>query len=324
MFTVRDFGFDELNGLTEDPVYVKDTREMTQQGFKRFKRRSRQDLGEELRLGALPDELEYEPETSPEAGAGFCEAETRDFILQDMIEADDELMLPASAIGLWDRLRQVPLTPRGNEQKLSKLVSFFRQDQAARQFDLLRTRLLGTLRERGWSRVAVTAPRSGCGTTFTAVNLALSLSRVPETRTVLLDLNQRNPGVADALDLVVAGDMAGFLAGRVAPERHMVRCGESLVVGATAASDPNAAEILHDAQSAETLTHMCDALEADVVLFDLPAVLEHDDVMAFLPQVDGVLLVTNGQTTTAEDLIACERLLGDQTQLLGIVMNEAR
>ena len=63
---------------------------------------------------------------------------------------------------------------------------------------------------------------------------------------------------------------------------------------------------------------------ADVALFDLPPVLHNDDVAAFLPQVDGVLLVSDGSQTTARHLKACEKMLAGHTQLLGVVLNRAR
>ena len=53
-------------------------------------------------------------------------------------------------------------------------------------------------------------------------------------------------------------------------------------------------------------------------------VLEYDDLTAFLPQVDGVLLVADGTQTTAAHLAACEKMLLGHTQLLGVVLNRAR
>ncbi|MGR3617840.1 MAG: CpsD/CapB family tyrosine-protein kinase [Paracoccaceae bacterium] len=238
-------------------------------------------------------------------------------------ELEAPIQLPAAPLEPWEMLRPVPIGVRQHILKKSSLISFFRADPAAKRFDLLRTRLLKTLKDRGWSRVAIASPTKGCGSTFTAVNLALSLSRVPDTRTVLMDLNQRDPGVAKALDIMSTGDMPGYLAGRVPLERQLVRCGTNLAVGATSYSDLNASEILHDTVSAETLNHMQNALKPDVVIYDLPPVLEFDDAMAFFPQVDGVLLIADGAHSTAEDIAACERLIDGQTQLLGVVLNRA-
>jgi protein-tyrosine kinase len=224
----------------------------------------------------------------------------------------------------WDALPLVPPGVRRHFLSGAPLVNYFRRDPAAKAFDLLRTRLLQALRANGWSRIAIASPTSGCGTTFTAVNLAQSLARVPGSRTVLMDLNHRNPGIASMLEMDDAGDMGGYLAGEVPLTQHLKRASRTLALGLTAGPALNAAEILHDARCGETLDHMAEALHPGVVIYDLPAILAHDDLAAFLPQVDGVLLVADGTQTQARHIAACERILEGQTQVLGIILNRAR
>ncbi|TDK42136.1 CpsD/CapB family tyrosine-protein kinase [Antarcticimicrobium luteum] len=232
--------------------------------------------------------------------------------------------LPATLPDAWDRLRRVKPGLRDAKAQPKPLVSLFREDPAARAFDLLRTRLMHTLRSNGWRRVAIAAPTAGCGATFTAVNLALSLARVPDTRTVLMDMNRRDPGVARMLELPVEGDMEAFLRGECPAGDHLVRCSNGLALGLAAGPDRNAAETLHDPSCARALDDMILTMDPDVVLYDLPPVLSFDDAAAFLPQVDALLLVADGTRTTAAQIRACEELLGDQAELLGVVLNQAR
>lgn len=213
---------------------------------------------------------------------------------------------------------------RGNVARKMLLADFFRPDPARKAFDLLRTRLLQTLRSHGWNRIAIAAPTAGCGATFTAVNLAQSIARVPGSRTVLMDMNQRNPGIAGALDLARHGDLRDFLAGRIGIDQHLVRTGDTLAVGQAQKAKNGSAEVFHDPRSADALVRMNAALRPDVILYDFPAVLEHDDLAAFLPQVDGVLLVTDGSRTLAREIAACERIFEGQSQLLGVILNRAR
>lgn len=224
----------------------------------------------------------------------------------------------------WNELRLVSPGVRRHILAGAPLVNFFRRDPAAKAFDLLRTRLLQTLRAHGWSRIAIASPTHGCGATFTAVNLAQSLARIADSRTVLMDVNQRTPGVADMLDMPGIGDMRGYLGGAVRLERHLMRASQTLALGLAAGPTQDAAEILHGARCAETLADMVTALRPDVVLYDLPPVLAYDDLAAFLPQVDGVLLVADGTQTTASQIAACERVLKGQTQVLGVILNRAR
>ncbi|MDK3019180.1 CpsD/CapB family tyrosine-protein kinase [Pseudodonghicola flavimaris] len=232
--------------------------------------------------------------------------------------------LPAPLPEPWERLHRVKPGAKGLGAKRAPLVNLFRDTPAARSFDLLRTRLMQTLRTQGWRRIAVVAPTEGCGATFTAVNLALSLARVPGSRTVLMDLNRRTPGVAAALDIHGHGRMDAFLGGALSPIEHLVRCSDGLALGLADAADPNAAESFHDPLTVRALDDMVLTLDPDVVIYDLPPVLSHDDAAAILPHVDGVLLVADGTRTTADQIRACEDILGEQTELLGVILNRAR
>ncbi|GHG93670.1 CpsD/CapB family tyrosine-protein kinase [Pseudodonghicola xiamenensis] len=232
--------------------------------------------------------------------------------------------LPAMLPDAWERLPRVKPGAAAVGVRPSPLVNLFRGSGTSRSFDLLRTRLMATLRSQGWRRVAIAAPTSGCGATFTAVNLAQSLARVPGTRTVLMDMNRRAPGIASALDIHGQGHMDAFLAGTCSPMDHLVRCGEGLALGLADTVDANAAETFHDPLAIRALDEMMLTFDPDVVLYDLPAVLEHDDVAAFLPQVDGVLLVADGTVTTAAQVRACEEILGEQAELLGVILNRTR
>ncbi|UWR23520.1 CpsD/CapB family tyrosine-protein kinase [Sulfitobacter sp. S190] len=203
----------------------------------------------------------------------------------------------------------------------------FRNTEVARAFDLLRTKLRQTAQQHGTARIGVSAPTAGCGATFTAAHLAASLSRVPSSRTVLMDMNLRAPGVARAFDMTqTAGrtSMADFLSGDVALSDHIVRVNDTLALGLSDRAHPNAAEILQDPAAARTLADMHAALTPDLVLYDLPPLLSFDDASGFLPELDGILLVSDGTRTMARHLARCERMLDGHVPLLGVILNRAR
>ncbi|MDE4175518.1 CpsD/CapB family tyrosine-protein kinase [Phaeobacter sp. PT47_59] len=283
---------------------------MTQQGFKKFRRRAHQ------QATPVSDSVE-EPRRPAEDLAEPLD-------LTHDLAADPVLALPSTLPALWDRLERVAFDPEQPSRAAVPLASACRGAPAARSFDLLRTRLLQVLKARGWTRVAICAPTSGCGSTFSAVNLALSLARVPSSRTILMDLNFRSPGVADALGVAGPEDMAALLRGDCPLHQALIRPTETLAVGLNGAWDENAAEILHDSRSAAVLDDMIEQTEAETVLFDLPPMLEYDDAAAFLPQVDGVLLISDGTQTTAAHLAACEGILAGHAPLLGVVLNRGR
>lgn len=282
-----------------------------------FRRKAARRAEDELPVSD-PQPIAVEPPRQVEIGPEDIQTKT---------EAEQSLQtydLPATLPEEWERLQMVRPGVRRHILGNLPLISFFRDDPAARSFDLLRSRLLQGIKAKGWKRVAVAAPTKGCGATFTAVNLALSLARIPDSRVVLMDLNQRDPGVASALDIRGHGDMNGFLCGDIELTDHLVRVGDALALGLTDEPDRFAAEMLHGSGASRILDDMVETLQPDVVIYDLPAVLSHDDFVACLSHVDCVLLVSDAEQTTAAQIARCEEVMGDQTNLLGVILNRSR
>ncbi len=59
-----------------------------------------------------------------------------------------------------------------------------------------------------------------------------------------------------------------------------------------------------------------------IVVFDMPPVLAADDVLAFYPFVDAVLLVVCQGTTRLEDLVGAKETL-DELNVIGTVLNKS-
>ena len=197
------------------------------------------------------------------------------------------------------------------------------QNPVTSQFDMLRTRLLQAMAERGWSRIAVTSPTHGCGKSLVAGNLALSLARVPSARTVLLDMELRHPDLARLMG-VQAGPLREVLSGEQPFESHLRRVGSNLALALNGEPVPQSAETLLAPQTAGTLRAVVDHLAPSVVVLDLPPALGSDDVISVLPHVDAVLLVADATRTTAEDIRSCERLFEGRTTLMGVILNRAQ
>ncbi len=197
-------------------------------------------------------------------------------------------------------------------------------DPAPGAFDILRTRILLAFQENGWRRIAVTSPTHGCGKSTVAANLALSLARRPGSRTVLMDLELRRPGLATLLGLREPGLLRDFLTGTQPLESHFRRVGRTLALALNAGPVPDAAELLQAPDTTGALVAMLEQLDPEVVVYDMPPVLVSDDVIGFAPQVDAVLLVADGTQTTAEEVKACERLFEGRVPMLGVVLNRAQ
>lgn len=229
---------------------------------------------------------------------------------------------------LWSMLE--PFDIQDNHLEAHRIITGTRRDPAHSAFDVLRTKLLQSLRENGWSRVAVTSPTEGCGKTFMSTNLALSLSRQTTSRSILMDFDMRRPSVAKVLGIDHAGSMGDLLRGYSAPEDHLripgenaFKIGANVAIGANDIREEYASELLQQPMTAEVLDDIEEEFLPDVMIFDMPPALVNDDVLAARPLYDGVLLVVGGGITKPQDIREVEQRLGTETPLLGIVLNRS-
>ncbi len=198
------------------------------------------------------------------------------------------------------------------------------ESPAGTAFDILRTRVSQAMAERGWRRIGITSPTHGCGKSFTAANLALSLARRPGSRTVLIDLDLRRPNLHSLLGLSPTGALRDFLEGTQPMESLFVRVGRSLAIGLNAEAVADAGDVLHAADTAQALEAMEVQLDPELVILDLPPALVSDDVIAMAGKLDAVLIVADGTRTTAKDIRACETLFEGRIPVMGVVLNRAQ
>jgi Mrp family chromosome partitioning ATPase len=220
----------------------------------------------------------------------------------------------------WLLLEEI--VPDSDRLAQNRIVTRDKSDPAHIAFDSLRTRLLKALRDHGWWRVVITSPTKGCGKTTVASNLAFSLARQPETRSMLIDLDLRRPRLSHLLDQDRPHEIESFLLGKTAPQDFFQRIGANLALGLNTGRVNNPAELIQSQGAAAALDATWELLGPDVAIFDMPPMLTCDDVLAFLPNVDGVLLVVEGGQTMPSEIEECERLMGDHTNFLGVLLNK--
>lgn len=221
----------------------------------------------------------------------------------------------------WTALTEIALRPR---HLAAQRIVAHTDCQESAPFDMMRTKLVFQLRERGWTRVAITSPGSGCGKTTTCLNLAFSLARQAELRIMALELDLQRPRMATALGLEEARRFASVLEGKRRPEEELLRVGHNLALGVTSERVAYSAELLATSRAGAEI----DAIEAvyrpDVMLFDLPPVLTGDDTLAFVDQVDCVLMVAAAEESTVGEIDRAGEMLSEHSQVLGVVLNKLR
>ncbi|MDX1781086.1 MAG: CpsD/CapB family tyrosine-protein kinase [Thalassovita sp.] len=240
-------------------------------------------------------------------------------------EIDEEL---EQGPDIWSELPTIPVDLNVLERNL--IITARRQNPSHAAFAVLRGRLFQTLMEKGWKRVAITSPTRDCGKSFVSVNLAIALSRYENCRTVLMDLDMRNPSISRLVGEAHPGSIGDYLRGLTPLQDHFFRFAENdlniggnLTIAMNDKVEQYASELLQEPATAECLAVMERALKPTVILFDLPPALAHDDVMAFRDNFDAVLVVIDGTRTHAAQVREVMRRLGEDCPLLGVVMNKA-
>lgn len=227
----------------------------------------------------------------------------------------------AAVANAWTGLPEIQLTAA---QLARGRIFTAAGGEAATPFDMLRTRMMRELRSRGWRRVAITAPRTGTGTSTVAANLAFSLARQSDLRSVLIETDLRNPSLVSMLGLDVRPQFSELLDGSAELPEHLLRVGDTLCLALNSAPVPTAAELLQHQKVPKLLEEFERRLDPSVMLFDLPPMLESDDTLAFLDKVDCALLVVAADSTQMPEIDACVEDISRHTSALGVVLNKLR
>jgi protein-tyrosine kinase len=220
-----------------------------------------------------------------------------------------------------ERVSEVELDLRRLQSQ--RIFAYDGKDARSRSFDMLRTEILHSMDSKGWTTLAVTSPTPGCGKTFTAVNLALSMSRQRERQVLLADLDLRRPRVADSLGIKCRGGVTGVVEGHVELHGAIIdaRAGQSRlqVLPATQASNP--ADMVGSPGMKSFLEQITRPSQSRIVVIDLPPLLIGHDAISILPKVDCVLLVAAVGTTKVSEIKECNKYL-ETTEVIRFILNK--
>ncbi len=221
----------------------------------------------------------------------------------------DPVMLPAS--GKADE----------GHMERNRIVAYRSETAEADLFRQLRTQILRFMESKGGRMLAITSPRHGEGKSFITVNLGLSIALDLKQTVLLADLDLRHPTLHRLLGAAPRAGLADHLLKGVALSDCLIRLpfDRMSLLGAGTSLDCSS-ELLASppmrALAEEMKTRYADRL----ILCDMPPMLEQDDMLAFLPQVDAVLLVVRDGVTRLDDLNLCLHLLSE-AGVAGIVLN---
>jgi non-specific protein-tyrosine kinase len=188
-------------------------------------------------------------------------------------------------------------------------------------YRVLRTQILQLTQKSGGNTIMITSPASGEGKTLTAVNLALTFARDFKKTALLVDCDLRKQQVQEVLGIRSDMGLVDYLLYDRSVADMMIWPGvEKLTVLSGGRTMEESTELLGSPRMQELVAEMKSRYPDRYVFFDVPAVLDGADALAFAPLVDHILLVVRAGSTPLAEISKAVELL-PREKILGLVLN---
>ena len=228
-----------------------------------------------------------------------------------------------ASTGIFKSLSSASVESQSMER--NKILPAIEDRGAVTAYKMLRTRVLQRLRSNNWQSLIVTGAGAGEGKTLTACNLAVSVSNDVNQAVVLVDLDLQRPSLASCFGLDVRASIGDYLIGKAELEEIVYAPAgmERLAIMPNRDPVPNSSELLASPRMRTLLKWLREQGPETITIFDMPPVLACDDVLAFSPYADAILMVVSEGMTERTALARAMEMLGDRN-LLGVVLNQSR
>ncbi len=193
--------------------------------------------------------------------------------------------------------------------------------QAAEAYRTLRTNLLAVCRESKAKTILITSARQGEGKTSTAANLAVALAQAGRS-VVLISADLRNPRVHAVFGIGNEQGLGQVLEGTLPLDEAIVETDLAdlriLPSGPVDAVD-EPVELLQSDRMGDVLQECC---RSDFVIVDGPPIFPVADSLVLADLVDGVLFVTDAQSSTQASVAQSRRQIHQVGgRILGGILN---
>lgn len=197
-------------------------------------------------------------------------------------------------------------------------------DAIADRYKLLRTHVIQRMKANSWNTLAITSPSEGCGKTTTSINLAISLAREVNHSVLLVDLDLRRPCIQQYFFTDLQPGISEYLSEDIDISKILFNPSlERLVILPGSKAIGNSSEILSSPKIVRLVSELKSRYPNRIIIFDMPPLLSCDDVIAFMPLVDSVMLVIEDGKTRKDELTKAYDLL-DKQKIIGSVLNKCQ
>jgi capsular exopolysaccharide synthesis family protein len=235
-------------------------------------------------------------------------------------QAKTNSLNPTPSAPAVDGLETCPVLPVAIPEN-SHLVSVGREESlGAEKFRFLAVRLRQLRQSRPLKKVLITSTIPQEGKSTVAANLACTLARRRQQRTLLLEGDLRRPTLAQKFGLSKVAGLCEWLSGETTGINLYRLESLGLWVLPAGSAPQNPLELMQSGK----LTLLMEQLEAsfDWIVIDSPPVLPLADASLWSRLVDGILLVTRRGITEKQQLQRGLEAV-DKSKLLGALVNSS-
>lgn len=193
----------------------------------------------------------------------------------------------------------------------------------ASSFRMLRTQILTRMRTNQWQTLAITSARDGEGKSLVAANLAVAMAMELNQTVLLVDMDLRKPSIAHYFSLSVDLGLKDYMEKDIKLADILIHPGfKRLVILPGKDRANNSAELLSSPKMAQLVAELKARYSARIILFDLPPILQTDDLKLTSGYFDGILFVLQDGKNNAADIQRAMQLLNPE-KIIGTVLNKA-
>jgi protein-tyrosine kinase len=235
-------------------------------------------------------------------------------------QAEDPLAAPIESISYSQT--KVVNVPNHQLERKRIIAGFYNNPQSA-VFRMLRTQVLKKMRSNRWQTLAVTSPTSGEGKSVVAANLAMAIAMELNQTVLLVDMDLRNPSISNYFGLNAQMGLKDYLSGDLKLSEVLINPGiKRLVILPGVGRAEDSAELLSSPKMASLVADIKSQYDSRVIIFDVPPVLQTDDVALAASYFDSTLLVLEDGKNTESNITKSLQML-EGSHLLGTVVNKS-
>ena len=190
-------------------------------------------------------------------------------------------------------------------------------------FRMLRTQVLQKMRANNWQTIAITSPTAGEGKSLVASNLAIAIAMELNQTVMLVDMDLRNPTLNTYFDLKAELGLKDYLEQNLELKDVLINPGiKRMVILPGKGRAEDSAELLSSPKMANLVEELKAQYDSRLIIFDVPPLLQTDDVLLSSQYFDCSLLVLEDGKNKASEITKSLQML-DSKRLIGTVLNKS-